>query len=77
MPPERLHGIDHGSTPNAPGLASTYVLVEGGCETVEGEVVRGVRDPDGAWDFDGAFTIRTEDGDLVRVNGWNCTTEVV
>ena len=77
VPPKPVGGLDHGPTPSAPGPAPTYVLVEGGCETVEGEVVRGVRDPDGAWDFDGAFTVRTENGDLVRVNGWNCITEVV
>ena len=59
-----------------PWLPPTHVLVEGGCETIEGQVVRGMRDADGAWDLDGVFTVQTEDGDLVRVNGWNCITEI-
>ncbi len=59
-----------------PWLPPTHVLVEGGCETIEGQIVKGVRDPDGTWDLDGVFTVQTEDGDLVKVKGWNCITEV-
>ena len=57
--------------------APTIVLVHGGFEVVEGEIVGGVRDPDGQWDLDGVFTVRTEDGELVRVHGCNCITEVL
>ena len=58
------------------GLKPTFVLVEGGCETIEGQIVKGVRDERGEWDFDGVFTVQTEDGSLFKVNGWTCTTEV-
>ena len=58
------------------GEQPTYVLVEGGGETVEGQIVRGLRDEDGQWDLDGVFTVQTDDGDLVKVHGWNCITEV-
>ena len=55
----------------------TFVSVEGdGVLSIEGEIVGGVRDEDGRWDLDGVFTVRTEDGDLVKVNGWMCITEV-
>lgn len=55
----------------------TFVLVESGGETIEGQVVKGLRDEHGAWDFDNAFTVQTEDGELVKVRGWNCITEAV
>ena len=55
----------------------TFVSVEGdGVLSIEGEIVGGVRAEDGSWDLDGVFTVRTEDGDLVKVNGWMCITEV-
>lgn len=65
-------------TANIPGPEQqpTFVLVEGGGETVEGQIVKGVRDEDGQWDLDGVFTVQTEDGELVKVHGWNCITEV-
>jgi len=50
---------------------ATFVSVESGdgiC-LVEGEIVGGVREEDGAWDLDGVFTVRTKDGDLIKVNG--------
>lgn len=62
--------------PNEPLLPPTYVLVEGGCESIEGQIVKGVRDADGTWDLDGVFTVQTDDGHLVRVMGWNCVTEI-
>ena len=61
-----------------PGMAGqTFVSVEGdGMLSVEGEIVGGVREEDGTWDLDGVFTVRTDDGDLLRINGWACVTEV-
>jgi len=56
----------------------TFVSVESGdgMQSIEGEIVGGVREEDGTWDLDGVFTVRTEDGDLIKVNGWSCITEV-
>ena len=59
------------------GEHPTFVLVEGGGETIEGQVVAGLRDEHGTWDFDSIFTVQTEDGELIKVRGWNCITEVV
>ena len=59
------------------GGCPTFVLVEGGGATVEGQVVKGLRDEHGAWDFDSTFTVQTEDGELIKVQGWNCVTEVL
>lgn len=59
-----------------PWLAPTHVLVEGGSETIEGQIVKGIRDVNGAWNLDDVFTVQTEDGELVRVNGLNCVTEI-
>ena len=59
------------------GEHPTFVLVEGGGATVEGQVVKGLRDEHGTWDFDSIFTVQTEDGELIKVRGWNCVTEVV
>ncbi len=53
-----------------------HVLVTGGCEEIEGVIVRGDRDEHGRWDLDGVFTVRTDDGELFKVNGWTCSTEV-
>ena len=55
------------------------VCVEGGRGDahVTGEVVDGALDEDGRWNIDGVFTVRTEEGDLVRVNGWCCSTTEV
>lgn len=53
------------------------VLVEGDSETVEGQIVKGVRDSNGVWDLGAVFTVQTEDGTLIRVHGWNCSTEVL
>lgn len=59
------------------GEHPTFVLVEGGGETIEGQVVKGLRDEHGAWDFGSIFTVQTEGGELIKVRGWNCVTEVV
>ena len=37
----------------------------------------GLRDEHGTWDFDSMFTVQTKDGELIKVRGWNCITEVV
>ena len=60
------------------GLPPTRVVAESGDGQLylEGEIVGGVRDEDGGWDLDGTFTVRTDDGELVRVNGWCCFVEV-
>ena len=46
-------------------------------EFVCGTVVRGERD-DGMWDLDAPFTVRDEEGHLIRVRQpWDCTITVV
>jgi len=76
----RLHVVAPGPQKENPAnrlwQKPTHVLVEGGGQTIEGQIVKGVRDPDGAWDLDGVFTVQTEDGELLKVHGWNCVTEV-
>ena len=76
----RLHVVAPGAREENPAdrpwEGPTHVLVEGGGQTIEGQIVKGVRDPDGAWDLDGVFTVQTEDGGLHKVHGWNCVTEV-
>lgn len=56
----------------------TFVVVDSGdgMRSIGGEIVGGVREEDGTWDLDGVFTVLTDDGDLVKVNGWCCMTEV-
>ena len=54
-----------------------FVVVNGGFEVVEGKVVDGVRDEDGTWDFDGIFTIETDDGERLKVHGWNCIVDIM
>jgi hypothetical protein len=52
------------------------VRVEGGGLSIEGWIVKGIRDEGGTWDIDGTFTIQTKDGELLKVNGWCCDVEV-
>ena len=62
-----------------PALTSRiFVTVDSGdgMQSIQGEIVGGVRDEDGSWDLDGVFTVLTDDGELVKVNGWCCLTEV-
>ena len=68
---------DNGDERSAAGrsLDPTIVLIEGGCETVEGQIVKGVRDANRDWDLDNVFTVPTDEGE--RVNGWACVTEIV
>lgn len=62
-----------------PALAGrTFVAVDSGdgMQSNEGKIVGGVREEDGTWELDGVFTVRTDDGGLVKVNGWCCITEM-
>lgn len=64
-------------------LFDTLVHAEAGGHSgsVEGVVVAGARDPDGAWDLDGAFTVFTTDhrpeGELLVVHGYSCLVDVL
>ena len=53
-------------TPASSGPAPTWVYVKsgGGQEGIEGEIIGGERCEDGSWDFDGQFTVRTDDSDI-------------
>lgn len=57
----------------------TYVEVVSGDGQmfIEGAIVAGVRDYDGAWDLDGTFTVLTDEGERIRVNGWVCFVDIV
>ena len=59
-------------------LTDTFVFVEAddAQQQLEGVIVDGERDEDGQWVLDGEFTVFTTEEDLIRVSGWNCTTEV-
>ena len=60
-------------------LKDTFVHVEAddiSQQHVEGVIVDGERDEDGQWLLDGEFTVFTTDEELIRVLGWNCTTEI-
>ncbi len=69
----RLHVVPPGpqkeNPADRPWEEPTHVLVESGGQTIEGQIVKGVRDPDGAWDLDGVFTVQTEDCELLKVHG--------
>ncbi len=75
-PAPRRAGVAPYPQPEMAG--QTFVSVESGdgMQSIEGEIVGGIREEDGTWDLDGVFTVRTEDGDLIKVNGWSCITEV-
>ncbi len=60
-------------------LSDTFVSVEAddiSQQHLEGVVVDGERDEDGAWVLDGEFTVFTTDEELIRVAGYACTVEV-
>lgn len=50
--------------------AGTHVVCENPYCTIEGRLVGDVED------FEGEFLVRTDDGELLRVYGWLCDTEV-
>ena len=61
-------------------LTDTFVHVEAddiSQQHVEGVIVDGERDEDGQWLLDGEFTVFTTDEELIRVSGFNCTTEIL
>ena len=55
------------------------VLCEWRAELIEGEIVAGNWcDPERTvFDFDGTFTVRCDDGEVFRVNGWMGSIEVL
>ncbi len=55
------------SRPTGSSLADTYIRVGAGdwSQSVEGVVVDGERDADGAWDFEADFTIFTPEEELL------------
>lgn len=60
-------------------LSDTFVFVEAddiSQQHLEGVVVDGERDEDGAWVLDGEFTVFTTDEEIVKIMGWACTVEV-
>jgi len=60
-------------------LSDTFVSVEAddiSQQHLEGVIVDGERDEDGAWVLDGEFTVFTMDEELVRIMGWAYTVEV-
>lgn len=64
--------------PSGCGLRDTLVFAEAhdGSESVEGIVVGGERDDDGAWDLDAPFQIFTADSEIITCQGYNCHVEV-
>lgn len=64
--------------PSGCGLKDTLVLAEAhdGSESVEGVVVSGERDDDGAWDLDAPFQIFTADSEFIVCQGYNCHVEI-
>jgi len=59
-------------------LSDTYVCATAhdGSQIVEGVVVQGDRDGDGAWDLEGRFTIFTTDKELIVCHGYNCHVDI-
>ncbi len=65
--------------PTGNSLSDTFVLVETddiSQQHLEGVIVNGERDEDGAWVLDGEFTVFTTDEELIKIAGWACTVEV-
>jgi hypothetical protein len=71
------------SPPSGNSLSDTLVYVEAGdgSQSLEGVIVDGQRDEDGAFELDAYFTVFTTDGnpggELIRVNGANCDVEIL
>ena len=69
--------------PTGNSLTDTLVYVEAGdgSQSLEGVIVDGQRDADGAFDLDAYFTVFTTDdnpgGELIRVNGASCHAEIL
>jgi len=69
--------------PTGNSLTDTLVYVEAGdgSQSLEGVIVDGQRDADGAFDLDAEFTVFTTDdnpgGELIRCNGALCHVEIL
>ncbi|WOJ91695.1 hypothetical protein RZS28_19820 (plasmid) [Methylocapsa polymorpha] len=69
--------------PTGNSLKDVLVFVEAddGSQSLEGVVVDGQRDEDGAFDLDAEFTVFTTDdkpgGELIRCSGWMCHVEIL
>ena len=75
LPPGQQRRCAHPITGNS--LTDTFVFVESdNQQNLEGVIVDGECDENGQWVLDGEFTVFTTDEELIRVSGWNCTTEV-
>ena len=77
LPPRTRRRCARPLTGNA--LSDTFVFVETddiSQQHLEGVIVDGERDEDGAWLLDGEFTVFTTDEELVTVAGHACTVEV-
>ena len=63
--------------PTGNSLTDTFVFVEAGdhSASIEGVVVDGERDGEGAWDFDAPFTVLTTDEELIVCHG-DCYVDI-
>jgi 5'-deoxynucleotidase YfbR-like HD superfamily hydrolase len=77
LPAERRHGSR--AAPTGSSMSDTYIRAEAGewSQSVEGVVVDGERDADGAWDFRADFTIFTTDEEWLVCHGYNCHVDVL
>ena len=75
LPPGRR--LRCGRPPTGNSLTDTFVLVEAGdlSGSIEGVIVDGERDDEGAWDFDAPFTVMTTDEELIVCRG-DCYVEI-
>jgi 5'-deoxynucleotidase YfbR-like HD superfamily hydrolase len=71
------HRLRCGGPPTGNSLTDTFVLVEAGdhSASIEGVIVDGERDDDGAWDFDAPFTVLTTDEEPIVCRG-DCHVEI-
>jgi hypothetical protein len=69
--------------PTGNSLTDTLVYVEAGdgSQSLDGVIVDGPRDADGAFDLDAEFTVFTTDdnpgGEFILINGANCHAEIL
>ena len=65
---------------NGNSLTDVWAVVETNDiqqQTIEGVVVGGERDDDGGWDLGGEFTVFTDEEQMIKVQGWGCTVEIL
>ncbi|WP_202899202.1 hypothetical protein [Methylocapsa aurea] len=81
LPPQTRSRYNH--WPSGSSLTDTLVYVEAddGSQSLEGVIVDGQRDEDGAFDIENIFTVFTThsnaDGELILCNGANCHVEIL